>query len=91
MLFIVEFKSKNKETEEWHYYISSKPLTTQELLKTARKEWSVETMHWLLDVHFREDFCRVEDKTLQQALNIGRKVALNLVKRYKEKNAPKAS
>ena len=51
-------------------------------------------MHLLLDVRFSEDMCRVcrlLDKNLQQALNIGRKVALNLVSRYKQKNAPKSS
>ena len=49
-------------------------------------EWSVETMHWLLDVQFGEDFCRVEDENVQQSLNILRKVALNGVKRFKAKN-----
>ena len=52
------------------------------------------TMHLLLDVRFSEDrcsVCRLLDKNLQQALNIGRKVALNLVSRYKQKNAPKSS
>lgn len=51
-------------------------------------------MHWLLDVRFSEDMrrvCRLLDKNLQQALNIGRKVVLNLVSRYKQKNAPKSS
>ena len=33
-----------------------------ELLHHTRMERSVETMHWLLDVHFEEDWCRVEDK-----------------------------
>ncbi len=31
----------------------------------ARMEWSVETMHWLLDVHFEEDWCRIENKKVQ--------------------------
>ena len=30
-----------------------------DLLHHARMEWSVESMHWLLDVHFGKDFCRV--------------------------------
>ncbi len=47
--------SKNK-TNEWHYFISSQNLTAEELLKHSRLEWSVETMHWLLDLHFCEDF-----------------------------------
>jgi protein involved in sex pheromone biosynthesis len=42
-------------------------------------------MHWLLDVHFSEDFCRVEDKNVQQILNMVRKVAINSVKTYKKK------
>ena len=63
------FSSKKGESNEWHYYISSRKLTAQELLKQARLEWSVETMHWLLDVHFHEDFCRIEDRNVQQNLN----------------------
>jgi len=70
-------------TNEWHYYISSRELTAEELLKTVRLEWTVETLHWLLDVHFDEDFCRVADKNIQQNLNIARKVALNHIHIYK--------
>lgn len=65
-----EMESKKGKTSEWNYYITSKHLTEKELIYHARKEWSVETMHWLLDVHFEEDFCRVEDKNIQQNLNI---------------------
>jgi hypothetical protein len=71
------FTTKKGVTNEWHYYISSRKLTAEELLKHSRLEWSVETMHWLLDVHFGEDFCRVEDENVQQTLNIVRKIALN--------------
>ena len=80
-----KFSTQKGETDEWHYYISSRALSAQELLKHARLEWSVESMHWLLDVHFGEDFCRVEDENVQQNLNIVRKIVLNGVKRYKEK------
>ena len=80
-----QVETANGTTNEWHYYICSKPLTAEELLKHARLEWSVETMHWLLDVHFGEDFCRVEDEFSQQSLNIIRKIALNYIKLYKDK------
>ena len=83
------FTSKKGTTEEWHYYISSRKLTAKELLGHARLEWSVESMHWLLDVHFGEDFCRVEDENVQQNLNIIRKIALNSVKLFKDKNNSK--
>jgi predicted transposase YbfD/YdcC len=84
-----QFSTKEGTTDEWHYYISSRKLTAEELLKRARLEWSVETMHWLLDVHFHEDFCRVEDRNVQQNLNIIRKIALNSIRDYKEKTSSK--
>ena len=59
----------------------------EELLRHARLEWSVESMHWLLDVHFGEDFCRIEDETVQQVLNTVRKITLNCVKTHKQKSA----
>jgi predicted transposase YbfD/YdcC len=80
-----QFTTSKGTTNEWHYYISSRELTAEELLRHARLEWSVETMHWLLDVHFCEDFCRIEDKNIQQNLNIVRKIALNSIRDYKRK------
>jgi predicted transposase YbfD/YdcC len=71
---------KEKITEEWHYYISSKNLSAANLLKYARAEWSVESMHWLLDVHFGEDGCKVRNKNLQENLNILRKTVINSIK-----------
>ena len=58
-------------------------MTAEEFLFNARNEWSVETMHWLLDVNFDEDSCRVENKNVQQNLNMLRKFALNIIKQYK--------
>jgi predicted transposase YbfD/YdcC len=84
-----QFTTSTGTTNEWHYYISSRKLTAEELLKHARLEWSVESMHWLLDVHFGEDFCRVEDKIVQQNLNIVRKIALNCIRIFKDKFSPK--
>jgi predicted transposase YbfD/YdcC len=80
------FTTEKGTTNEWHYYISSRKLTAKDLLKHARLEWSVESMHWLLDVHFAEDSCRVEDENLQQILNTIRKIPLNSIKQYTRKN-----
>ena len=81
--------NKKGTTNEWHYYISSRQLTAEELLKYARNEWTVESMHWLLDVHFNEDSCRVEDSNIQRNLNIIRKMALNSVRDYKNRTNSK--
>jgi predicted transposase YbfD/YdcC len=80
---------KKGTSDEWHYYISSRALTAEDLLRHARMEWSVETMHWLLDTHFAEDFCRIEDKNTQQSLNMARKIALNTIKLHKERTSDK--
>lgn len=83
------FTSKTKSSDEWHYYISSKALTAEELLKHARAEWSVETMHWLLDVHLGEDDCRIQDEAVQKLLNIIRKIVINFLRVFRDKTCPK--
>ena len=83
------FETSKGVTDEWHYYISSKVLTAEELLHHARTEWSVESMHWLLDVLFDEDRCRIQSKTIQQNLNMLRKTALNLIRIYKRETGSK--
>jgi predicted transposase YbfD/YdcC len=82
-------RTKSKTTDEWHYYITSRKMSAEDLLKYARAEWTVETMHWLLDVHFREDYCRVTDKDIQQSLNMIRKIVLNGIRQHKEKTKSK--
>ena len=79
------FETESKKTDEWHYYFSSRELTAEELLHAARMEWSVETMHWLLDVRFDEDKCRTEDTNVQRNLNMLRKLAINLIRLFKER------
>ncbi len=77
-----EFEKKGKKSSEWHYYISSKMLTAEQLLEYARQEWQVESMHWLLDVHFREDHTKVQHMEIQKNLNIMRKIIINFIKEY---------
>ena len=84
-----EISTKKESWSEWHYYISSRKLTAQQLLHHARMEWSVESMHWLLDVHFEEDFCLIESKAVQQHLNMFRKAAINLIKLFKSRTETK--
>ena len=48
--------TKKGTTDQWRYYLSSRKLGAKDLLHHARSEWSVESLHWLLDVHFGEDF-----------------------------------
>jgi predicted transposase YbfD/YdcC len=46
---------KGKETTETRYYVSSLPLTAENLNEIARKHWGIENqLHWRLDVVFNE-------------------------------------
>ena len=83
-----KFEKNGNKSSEWHYYISSAVLTPEEMLTHARLEWGVESMHWLLDVHFAEDKTRVWDMNVQNVLNTIRKIALNLIRSYKNANCP---
>lgn len=83
------FTTKQGVSDEWHYYISSRNLSADDLLVAARSEWSVETMHWMLDVIFEEDFCRIDDRTVIKNLNMLQKLALNLLKSFKTKSNSK--
>lgn len=84
-----EFETKKGKSLEWHYYISSRHLSATDLLHHARMEWAVESMHWLLDIHFDEDGCRAEDKNVQKNLNMLHKAALNTVKQYQSRTGQK--
>jgi predicted transposase YbfD/YdcC len=85
------FETERGKTDEWHFYISSRPLSAEQLLRHARLEWSVETMHWLLDVHFSEDACRVAEQRTQENLNIIRKIVLNSLRLYKTSHNSKSA
>ena len=86
-----EITTKKGTSSEWHYYLSSFELSAEQLLHHARMEWSVESMHWLLDVHFEEDQCRIESKDVQRSLNMFRKAAINLIKNFKNHNNSKTA
>ena len=52
-------------------------------------EWGVETMHWLLDVRYREDYFRAQNENIQKNMNMSRKLALYLARVYKNKHSKK--
>jgi len=83
------FVTKNGVSNEWHYYISSRSLTAGELLYHARAEWSVEVLHWFLDVHWNEDGSKIRDNNLLKVQNILKKNALNLINVFKKMNNTK--
>jgi predicted transposase YbfD/YdcC len=75
------YKKDGKETtSETRYYISSLSPDIALFQASVRGHWAVESMHWHLDVTFREDHNQTLDKTAAQNLNIIRKWALSILK-----------
>ncbi len=51
---------KEETTIEHRYYISSTENTAESLLSASREHWGIETsLHWRLDIAFREDESRI--------------------------------
>jgi len=74
---------KGKTTTETRYYITSvhNPAAEQ-ILAYVRAHWGIEnSLHWVLDVTFNEDQCRVRTQNAAQNFTILRHIALNTLKR----------
>ena len=68
------------ETSETRYYISSLSLDAKEIARAIRGHWMVESLHWHLDVTFREDENHTLEKQAAFNQNILRKLALMVLK-----------
>jgi len=68
-------------TLETRYFISSLPSDAKRFAEAARGHWAVEnSLHWCLDIAFREDDSRVRSGHAQENLATIRRLALNLIK-----------
>ena len=65
---------------ETRYYISSAPLDIERLAAGARGHWGVESMHWLLDVVFKDDLSRYRQGNGAKNMAVVRRFALNLIR-----------
>lgn len=66
---------------ETRYFISSLPARPGRILRTVRQHWHIENrLHWVLDVAFGEDACRVRKDRAPENLAIVRHLALNLLR-----------
>lgn len=68
------------EKKEYRYYISSLKTEVETFQRAVRGDWSIESMHWHLDVTFREDANTTIDKQAAQNQNIIRKWSLSILK-----------
>ena len=74
---------------ETRYYISSAPLDIERISKAIRGHWGVESMHWLLDVEFKDDLSRYRTGHGAKNMAVVRRFALDLVRSAKTKGSIK--
>jgi predicted transposase YbfD/YdcC len=75
------------ETDETRYYIVSRYLSGKRFSEAVRGHWGIESMHWVLDVNFREDDSRTRERTLGNNLSWLRRFAVTLLKRHPIKDS----
>ncbi len=75
------------QSEEIRYYMLSRFLSGKRFGEAVRSHWSIESMHWVLDVTFREDDSRTRERTLANNLSWLRRFAVTLLKRHPVKDS----
>jgi predicted transposase YbfD/YdcC len=75
------------ETDETRYDILSRYLSGKRFSEAVRGHWGIESMHWVLDVTFREDDSRTRERTLGNNLSWLRRFAVTLLKRHSIKDS----
>ena len=68
-------------TEEIRYYLSSLPADAEKIAKAVRSHWGIEnSLHWILDVNFGEDYARNRKGYSAENMAILRHMVVNLIK-----------
>ena len=86
---IIRIKStveeKGKITKEERYYICSTKDPAEQMLARARKHWGIESNHFILDVSFSEDKCKINIGNTPYNIAIIRRFVLNIINKIKPK------
>jgi predicted transposase YbfD/YdcC len=70
-----------QSTQATRYFITSLPPVASHLLAAVRTHWPIEnSLHWVLDLAFREDANRSRKDNAPQNLAVLHHIALNLLK-----------
>lgn len=80
--------AKDKMETTTRYFISSWQASAPDFLQVIRDHWQIENgLHWVLDVAFREDDCRIRKDHASSNMVLLRRIALNLLKQEKTTKA----
>lgn len=77
-----------KTSNEVCYFIGSRRMAARSYAHTLRSHWGIENqLHWQLDVSFREDASRIENRHGAASFALFRKLALALLKQHPRKDS----
>lgn len=73
----------DRTTSDTRTYICSAQPDIERIAKACRGHWGVESMHWLLDVEFKDDLSRYRTGHGAKNMAVVRRFALDLVRSHK--------
>jgi predicted transposase YbfD/YdcC len=80
-----------KVTRDTRYFIASAALTPERAAQAIRSHWGVESLHWVLDVIFKEDQSRLRRGHGAANMALVRRLAFNIVRAGKGKRSIKTA
>jgi predicted transposase YbfD/YdcC len=85
-----ERRFADKVQQETAYYVISLTADAHTILNATRLHWSIEnSLHWVMDVTFREDDMRIRQGDSSQNMVVLRHIALNILKKDPSKGSLK--
>jgi predicted transposase YbfD/YdcC len=82
------YEEKGIEKRDVRYYISSLRRNGRQFASVVRRHWGIEnSLHWSLDLTYREDESRVRNRTFAENLSWLRRMTLGLIKHHPGKQS----
>ena len=82
-MVVSECLRNGKKTVEIRYYISSLAVNVKRFAHAVRSHWGIEnSCHWSLDVTYREDESRIQNKYMRENFAWLRRLTLSLLKQH---------